>query len=351
MEDRELTAWVQTQVALLEPPADWEPSVAIARARVEGSRLTQSRIRRYAVVAAAAVVIFCAMILAIPATRALGQPVEFPFRYHLRLDSGWYWIAMLWNGPGIVVNNLEGVPDEVKALRAQALAKLGAAQMVHDGADASRRAGFEAHLPHALEFPQVSVLDPMSFNAFVSAAGLESALRKAGVRDFEAPANWDGSRIEVRLGGTVVAEWSGAGDWSSLTLAQTPLPAVSSSAGLDVEEFAAASFRVGHVSRERASLFTRLPTIAAALLIGREERNELPVVVARRVDLRSGPATLIEEMAFGWDTPMVVRLSLLWNTPDRIYALSGIPAAPPQLISADLARAWTNLARIANTIE
>jgi hypothetical protein len=345
-----LTAWVQTQVALLDPPAGWQPSAAIARGRFEG-RLRQSRTRRYWLIAAAAVAIVCALIPAIPATRALAQPAEFPGRYHLRLDSAWYWIAMVWNGPGVVFNNLDGAPATAKALRAQALSNLAAAQAVPTLAEASRHAGFDARFPHALEYPQVSVLDPASLDTVVSTADLDSALRKAGHRDVEVPASWDGARIEIRLGAAVIAEWSGAGEWSRLTLTQMPLPEVSTPAGFDVEEFAATSLRVGHASRERLMKFTRLPTIAAALLIGKETRRALPVVVARQVDLRTGPATLIEEMEYGSDTPMIVRLSLLWSAPDRVYILSGVPAEPPQMVSADLARARTNLAAIADTIK
>jgi hypothetical protein len=143
----------------------------------------------------------------------------------------------------------------------------------------------------------------------------------------------------------VIAEWPGRDQWSSLTLVQRPLPVVSAPAGFDVQEFAAANLRAGGMSRQNALHFARLPTIAAALLVGNSPQ---PVVLVREVDLRAGPGTLIEEFENG----RFARLSLLWSVADRVYALSGVWNVPVvDIMSGDLARGWTNLAGVANTFD
>src|ERR1700723_3629219 len=115
MDNLELSEWVRTQVAVLDPPADWEPSVAVARGRLEGRRLRLSRARRYWPVAAVAVVVICAMIPVLPVARVLAQPASGNGWY--RLDQVWYWLMILRQGPGTIVN-LNAISEAVKTLRA-----------------------------------------------------------------------------------------------------------------------------------------------------------------------------------------------------------------------------------------
>ena len=141
MDNPELSDWVRTRVATLDPPADWEPSVAIARGRFEGRRLRLSRVRRYWLIAAAAVVIVCAVIPVIP---AFAQPASSNGWY--RLDRVWYWFVILRQGPGTIVN-LNAISEALNTLHTEALAGLTGATVVQDVAEASRRVGFFARVP------------------------------------------------------------------------------------------------------------------------------------------------------------------------------------------------------------
>ena len=120
MDNLELSEWVRTQVATLDPPAEWEPSVAIARGRFEGRQRHRSHMRRYVSVGVAATVIVCAILAGVP--RVFAQPVGGHGWYPL--DQAWYWLTMQWQGPGTKFANLDGLPEAVKALHAEALSEL-----------------------------------------------------------------------------------------------------------------------------------------------------------------------------------------------------------------------------------
>ncbi len=340
MDNLELSEWMRTRLATLDPPADWEPSVAIARGRLEGRLRHRSLIRRHISAGVAAVVIVCAILSGVP--RVVAQPVGGNGWYPL--DQAWYWLTMQWQGPGIKLANLGALPESVKALHAEALSGLASAEAVADVTEASRRVGFDTRLPRGLGTPRVSALGPTSMCLDVRTADLETALRNAGVREFDVPRSWDGARIGLSLGATVIARWPGRDQWSGLTLAQRPVPVVSAPAGFDVQEFAVANLRVGHMNRQNALRFARLPNIGAGLLIGDGTQS---AVLVREVDLRTGPATLLEELENG----PIWRLSLLWSVADRVYALSGVLNGPVAFMSPEVARGWMSLASIANTID
>ena len=348
MDNLELSEWVRARVALLDPPADWEPSAAVARGRFAGRRLRQSRFRRHLLLAAAAVVIVGAVIPAIPVTRVLAQPAGGGDWFGL--DSVWYWFLIV-HQPGSIVN-LRVVPEAVKTLRAQALAGLAGAAAVPDVAEASRRVGFNARLPHGVTGPRVSVLDAASFNLDVRTTDLEAAARKNGVHDLDVPGSWDGARIGLRLGAAAIAAWQGHDEWDRFTLAQSPLPAITAPAGFDVERFAAATLRAGRMGRQNALRFASVPIIAAAVLLTGDTGDATqPFMLVRRVELRAGPGTVIEigepyQGSFG-----IRRLSLVWTTADRVYALTGVLGALVRFDSGDVARAWTELTDIANTVK
>jgi hypothetical protein len=78
-------------------------------------------------------------------------------------------------------------------------------------------------------------------------------------------------------------------------------------------------------------------------------------VAAREVSLRSGPGLVVE--AWGslgrgqWEMgPPIRRISLLWKTPDRVFALGGELNVPLELASYDLAGVVAAMVNVADTI-
>jgi len=98
------------------------------------------------------------------------------------------------------------------------------------------------------------------------------------------------------------------------------------SPGSDLAAFPLTALRAaGLRNRAMAWRLAQRPGTAPALLSG-----YLPphLVGVREVDLRAGPATLIEELGNGdpdsFFGPRVERVTLLWGAPDRMYVLSGV---------------------------
>jgi hypothetical protein len=257
----------------------------------------------------------------------------------------------------------------VKALHTRQLAKPDGPQAVSNAAEAALRAGFSPRLPDSSVLSgsaRLSVLGHMSFVAVIGTADLAQALRTAGVRDQPVPQQWDGAQLTLQIGATVTASWSDVSDersggmaWSDLTLTQGPMPVVTAPTGFDLEAFAVTGLRAaGMRNQDMVLRLAQHRTTAPALLFG--YLTPYHFVGAREVNLRTGPATLIEEFGsasqdagFGSSDgmPTVERLTLLWSAPDRVYVLSGVTKTPATMMSFDLAAALASTIDLANAID
>jgi hypothetical protein len=312
----ELSQWVEQRIALLTPPADWEPNTAVAGARFASRIREQPRgFRRRRLIWAAATLAGGLLLLA-PATRVAAQQV-------------WQWLTV--GGFEVVRVDLASLPDEAKSLSMHLLNQPAKPALAHNIEEAAHNAGFTPRLPGpgALsETVQLSTLGPMSFGTTLRTADLELALHKAGVQDLSVPKQWDGAQIILQVGSTVTAAWP----QTDVTLMQGLPPKLVAPAGFDMGGFATAALRAVGMSRDAAQRFgQRIATAPAMLLgIGAEDRSAI-----REVRLRSGPATLIEDIG---DSNRIERVELLWSVSDRVYALSGN-------VTAEVAT------RIANSVE
>ena len=360
-ERNELSQWIEGCAALLAPPADWEPNLNAARARFEARLQRRFRVKRYLLVGATAALLACLLVPAIPPARAAAQQIGSNSWY--RLEQFWYWITIVRTPLRL---SLRALPEAVKSLHTQALTERGVPQEVSDATEAARRAGFIPRFPLSRVLsasPRLSVRGPMSIATVIRTADLELALRNAGVTDQYVPKDWDGARIAVQIGATLTAEWSnvpeewsGETEWSHLTLVQSSPPVIATPPGFDLTTFTVLNLRTALLNQGNALRFAQRPTTAPALIFGSGTQK---LILGREVNLRIGPATLIEQFEggghanwFGLDPgPDVERITLLWSTPDRVYVLSGAVSVPSEMMSLHLAGALANAIDMANTIE
>ena len=354
----ELSEWMRRSMTLLAPPDGWEPDQRRARARVIArlERRPQSSLRRLLKTAVVTLGIACVSIVAIPLTRVAAQQTGIGWH---RVDQVWYWLTL---GRTLQLVRLVGLPDDVKLLGSQVLSARSSRESV-TGGDVAGRAGFVPRLPDSGLVPgkpQMSVSDPASFVTALRTSDLEMALKKAHVTDEMPPSGWDGGRIGVQIGSGVYADWSNLTSlgFSHLTLAQSAAPVFTLPAGADLRSFTAINLRAAGRSREKALELAQFAEPAALLLtrdgLGQTTGMENAVAV-RVVSLRNGAGLIVEE----WDSPVhsqleigppIRRISLLWKTPDRTFALGGELNVPLDLPSYDLAGVVATMVGVADSI-
>jgi hypothetical protein len=197
---------------------------------------------------------------------------------------------------------------------------------------ATREPPFQPRLPAAGALPSAPQLSVIGPSVFVSRV--------------------DGGLLTLKIEAAVRATWSDVSDgrtrWSVLSLSQAPVPVLAAPPGFDTAAFARAVLRAaGMRNGEMVQRLSGRSTTAAALLLGYVPRHFLGV---REVNLRQGPASLIEEFG-GGDPPSLERLTLLWTAADRVYLLAGVPKNGVSLFGADMAGAVTGMVGVANSIE
>lgn len=310
MDNVELTHWVQTQLDTLKAPSEWEPNPVQARARFELRQRASLRNwwQQPRLIWAAASLAICIAVAAMPATRAWAQQL---------------WRVLSVRGVDVVRLDFDSLPDEATSLRLQPLNKPAPPQVARDAAEAAQRVGFTPRLPKPFVLsgtPALSTLGPMSFQTVLRTSDLELAIRKVGASDQVVPGDWDGARISLNIGATVTAVWS------DVWLMQGQPPVLSTPPQFDLGRFATILFRAVGADRVTAArLGERMRNSPALLLgIGTEEQVEV-----RNVNLRTGPATLVEDFD---DSGKRERVALLWNVPDRVYLLSA-PITPEMAVT------------------
>lgn len=159
---------------------------------------------------------------------------------------------------------------------------------------------------------RLSVMGPMSFGMTVNTSDLELALRMAGVVDQPVPREWDGAKLVMQFGPTIVAEWP------DISLMQTQPPALSAPESFDLGAFTVALLRAAGMPLEQAQRFGRRMNTAPVLLCGIGDHEHVAI---SDVPLRNGAnGTMIENYG---DDGKLERVELLWSAGDRVFVLSG----------------------------
>jgi hypothetical protein len=299
--------WVEERMALLSAPDGWEPDSGVARTRLQG-RLSARRptLARIWLLRVAPVALACLVLLfAIPTTRALTQQL-------------WQWLT---------VRKVEVVQADFQKLRGIWLVPQIEEKEIPEGGElpplppaldfmeAAHRAGFTPRLPHEGAPPVAPILrafDPMVWSATLNAADLEASLRQAGVNDQPIPKDWDGAQVSFHIGSAISASWSGG----EIDLLQHPPITLSAPAGFDITAYWTAALRAAGVDRGQARQLAERMRTAPSLLLGIGANNKVAI---REVNLRAGPATLIEHVG---ETGKVEHVMLIWSVADRVFHLN-----------------------------
>jgi hypothetical protein len=299
----ETERWVEERMALLAAPEEWEPNADVARARLQG-RLSASRpiLARAWLPRVATVTLVCLVLLfAIPTTRALTQQL-------------WQWLT---------VQKVDVVQADFQKLRGiwlvpqievKEIALDGELPPASDFTGNAQSVGFTPRLPREgvpTAAPDLVAFDSMVWSTTLNTTALEASLRQAGVDDQPIPKEWDGAQVSLHVSSAISASWPGG----EMVLMQHLPIKLSAPASFDITTYWMAALRAAGVNREQAQRLAERMRTAPTLLLGIAANNKKAI---REVNLRTGPATLIESIS---ETGEVAHVLLIWSVADRVYHL------------------------------
>ena len=334
--------WVEERMALLAAPDGWEPDAGVARARLQGRlsarrpTLARTWLPRAAVVAAACLI----LLFAIPTTRAWTQ--QFWSRLGIQkvevVQGDFQKLDGIWLVPQMREKKLE--PGEEPPPLPPAV----------NFTEATSLAGFTPRLPREGAppvAPVFMVFPEMVWSTTLNVAKMEESLRQAGVTDQPIPKEWDGVVFSLTIRSAISSTWN-PGEMSLFQ--HTPI-VLSAPAGFDITVYWMAALRAAGIPREQARRVAERMRATPALLLGIAANNKNSI---REVNLRSGPATLIETRGEkrGGPPPNDVwesirrffegifderkggHVLLIWGVEDRVYHLSA-KSAEEAIIAAN----------------
>jgi hypothetical protein len=287
--------WVETQMDLLAPAAEWNPDSERALFAI-GGRMKAAplpapwRVYLEWSVAAAAIIVLLVML---PGTRLLAQ--QF-----------WQFLTV----GRVAVIHVNVWPEGVKSPQINLIGIVIPPMQVASLEEAREKLGYSPRLPGAAVLsgnPKVSVTGAMAMGTTLHNAELDLALQKVGITNEHPPAAWDGARLSLQTSRMMIAEWP------NLTLVESLPLTIASSQGVDFADVSAMMLRILGVAPAQArSLADRMSTVPVWLLPVDHRLTRGKTI--REIVLRSGPATLIEESD---------RVTIVWSVPDRVYLLTG----------------------------
>lgn len=289
---------IEARLAILAPPAEWQPDTAAALRRHHARRREDWRRGPgfwWKLAMAAAVLLALAVS---PPARGLAQRLW----NHLKLGR-------------VEITRIDFALLPDNSLRAELIRRPGDPVAVESLDAARARLGFALRLPRPGTLagePRLSVLGPIAYATTLKLDDLRQLLQRAGMERETLPPEWDGARLVVESKGVAMAEWQ------DTTLMQSLPLTMAAPDGFDLGAFTALVLRGLRVPKSEAErIGARMAQNPALMMpIGMDEHAGL-----RDVTLRSGPATLLYD--YDEDHPgRIERLTLIWSASDRIFILS-----------------------------
>lgn len=291
-EDMKTNVWIDDRLAALAPNEDWRPSVEDARRQLNARSARQTKRFRAWTWATATALLAVTGLLSFPSTRAVAQ--------------------RLWERR--ILGRVEVAQVDLDALPVRWSLTGGFGDPVRDVAEAEQRAGFHPNLPPSgilTAHGRLSVIEPETAQITISTEALSNALRDAGGSELTVPRNWEGPALGFQIGPVVEA------DYGDAVLRQCQPILLVTPPDFSIRQFAEIAFRIGGMSPAQARGLSESFAENPSWLIG-VPRNGAETV--QPIALRAGTGMLIEDAS---EHGQERQVSLLWNTSNRYYQLSG----------------------------
>ena len=302
--------WVEDRLRALDPPDTWEPATAVAlahfreRAAVAAAAAPRQRAWNFrwngfgtrGWVTAANAVCVVLILLLIPATRTAAQRL---------------WDVFFAKRVELVRLDVDKLP---RSLTEQRIRQDGPINLQPAGPrEAAELARFIPRLPDASVAgegePMLTVSGAISLESRVDTADLEAAARNAGLADLQFPSHWNGARIGMHTSAIVIA------NYLRFQLIQVMPLAITTPPDFELAAFTERILRIGGLNSSAARTFAAQMEAAPFALFAVKADDELTM---RHVQLRAGQGTLVHDMN---DDGRLQRTTLVWSTPDRLYAI------------------------------
>jgi hypothetical protein len=279
-----------------------------------------------------AVVLILAVVLSIPATRALADQLLNLFRVQQVVVVPVDFTGMKQlTGDGSLGNQLSQLISSSVTVEQ----KPGTPVTATDANQASQLAGFTVRLPQGMTSSRLSVTNSAAFSFNVDRNKAQALLNEAGRSDLVLPKSIDGTTVSVTIPASVSAAYgtcptpSSDGNGPSLDsggsagrrfpdcilLAEIPSPTVSAPPDVNVPQLAQIGLEFTGMSRDQAEAFTKTVDWTSSLVIP-IPRN---AATYEQVTVDGVTGTLIKRPAD--DAPEYL---LLWVKNGIIYAISSL---------------------------
>ena len=276
---------------------------------------------------AALAVLLLALVLAIPATRALADQVLNLFRVQqvTVVPVDFTGLQQL-NGNSALGKQISELVSSSVAMTK----KPGAPVPAADAADASQKVGFQVRLPQNLTASRINVQNEAAFNFTIDRTKAQALLDEAGRSDLVLPNDIDGAEISVTVPASVRVDYgtcpdpSGASSGTSgksprdypdcVILSEIPSPTVEAPANVDVAQLAQLGLEFTGMSSTQAAAFTKSVDWTSTLVVPIPKN----ATTNEQVSVDGVTGTLVQRPAGD-----VAQYVLLWAKNGIVYTIGG----------------------------
>jgi hypothetical protein len=287
-----------------------------------------------------AIVLILAIVLAIPATRALADQLLSLFRVQQVVV-----VPVDFTGIQQLTGN-NAIGSQISQLISSSVTveqKPGEPASAADAKQASQMAGFNVRLPQGITPSSISVENAAAFSFKVDRAKAQALLNEAGRSDLVLPDSIDGADVKVKIPASMSAgygncpkpgsEDNGLGFNSGgsagrrfadcVLLAEIPSPTVSAPEDVNIPQLAQIALEFTGMSADQAVAFTSTVDWTSSLVVPVPKN----AATYEKVSVDGVTGTLIQRPAD--DAP---QYALIWVKNGIIYAISSLSADSTQAI-------------------